>query len=83
MSVNPKGQMVRIVRTPQGTVELDETGKRSGRGAYLCRNWECWEQGLKKGQLARTLKISILPKYVKRLWEYAEGLKLESGALSE
>src|SRR5438552_235373 len=57
--VNAKRGLVRIVRTPQGTVEIDETGKKSGRGAYLCRARECWELALKKKALEYALKTAI------------------------
>jgi predicted RNA-binding protein YlxR (DUF448 family) len=45
--VRPKRELVRVVRSPQGTVEIDEKGKAAGRGAYLCRNRVCWENALK------------------------------------
>lgn len=56
-----KRQLVRIVRTPQGTVEVDTTGKRSGRGAYICPRSSCWELALNKGRLERALKTAIAP----------------------
>ena len=55
----PKRELVRIVRTPSGRVQIDETGKRSGRGAYLCRNAHCWEHTLDKGGLEHALKTTI------------------------
>ena len=73
--VKAKRELVRVVRTPEGAVITDETGKKSGRGAYLCRNWGCWEDGLKKNRLGHTLRVQIEPKYVTQLWEYAKGLK--------
>lgn len=69
-----KGELVRIVRTPQGAVLVDETGKRSGRGAYLHRDRDCWEIGLKKGRLSHTLRVQIGEEYVKQLWRYADTL---------
>ena len=56
-----KRDMVRIVRTVAGSVEIDPTGKKSGRGAYLCRDARCWQTGLKRGALTRALKIEALP----------------------
>ncbi len=54
-----KKSLVRIVRTPQGTVELDLTGKKSGRGAYVCKDEGCFSK-LKKGKfLTRALKIEV------------------------
>ncbi len=56
-----KRDLVRLVRTPTGAVEVDPTGKKPGRGAYLHRDPECWDQGLRKGKLGRALKITISP----------------------
>ena len=57
--VNAKRGLVRVVRTPLGTVELDEGGKKAGRGAYLCRVHECWDAALKKKTLEYALKTAI------------------------
>ena len=51
----PKGELLRIVRTPQGEVKVDEKGKLAGRGAYICRNQQCAEQALKQRKLTRAL----------------------------
>ncbi len=51
--------MVRIVRTPEGSVAMDPTGKRAGRGAYLCASFGCWTTALQRGSLAHTLKTEI------------------------
>ena len=42
-----KRGLVRVVRLTDGSVEVDESGKKSGRGAYLCRTTECWDKALK------------------------------------
>lgn len=49
MEMKPKAELVRVVRTPDGAVLLDLTGKKPGRGAYVCKRAEC----LKKAQKAR------------------------------
>ncbi|HET9200417.1 MAG TPA: YlxR family protein [Dehalococcoidia bacterium] len=56
-----KREFVRIVRSPDGRVEVDETGKRPGRGAYLCRRRSCWEAALggKKDPLGHALKTDL------------------------
>jgi uncharacterized protein len=77
-AVRPKRELVRIVRTPEGAVMVDETGKRSGRGAYLCPRRECWETALAKRQLERVLKISLTSETKSRLQEYAEELHQRS-----
>lgn len=55
-----KRGLVRIVRTPDGEVAVDPTGKRSGRGAYLCHTPDCWTAALKRGVLPRALKIDAI-----------------------
>jgi predicted RNA-binding protein YlxR (DUF448 family) len=55
----PKREMVRVVRTPEGNVVADPTGKRAGRGAYLCPTYDCWTRALQRGSLAHTLKTEI------------------------
>ncbi len=54
-----KKEMIRIIRTPDGKIEIDKTGKKSGRGAYLCGNIECLEAALKGNNLAKSLKQDI------------------------
>ena len=76
-----KRQLVRIVRGPDGTVTIDPTGKRSGRGAYLCESPECWQAGLTRGVLPRALKIETIPKDdLQNLSAFAQRLELQQGA---
>jgi len=67
--------MARIVRTPDGGVEIDETGKKSGRGAYLCRHQECWETALKQNRLEHALKTSLTDEERATFKEFAHGLQ--------
>ena len=55
----PKREMIRIIRTPDGKIEIDRTGKKSGRGAYLCDNIECLDMALKKNNLNKSLNQDI------------------------
>jgi len=55
----PKKALIRIIRTPEGKIEIDNTGKISGRGAYLCGNVECLDIALRKNYLNRSLKQNI------------------------
>ena len=73
-TVRSKRELVRIVRTSEGAVVVDETGKRSGRGAYLCRQRDCWETALEQGQLERALKVTLAAETKVQLQEYATGL---------
>ena len=54
-----KRELIRIVRTPDGEVAMDDTGKRSGRGAYVCRNAECMIRAIRQKQLERQLEITL------------------------
>jgi len=55
-----KRQLVRVVRAPDGSVTIDPSGKKSGRGAYLCDQVTCWQAGLKRGVLPRALKLETI-----------------------
>ncbi len=54
-----KRGLVRLVRTPAGEIEVDPTGKRAGRGAYLCPKPECWERALKGKLLEQALRVTL------------------------
>jgi predicted RNA-binding protein YlxR (DUF448 family) len=58
-AVRAKRDLVRVVRTIDGAVLVDATGKKTGRGAYLCRQRSCWEAGLRRGVLERALKQAV------------------------
>ncbi len=70
----PKRQLVRLVRSPQGDVSVDLTGKKPGRGAYLCANPVCWQTGLAKGALERALKTALTEQDRAALHAYAATL---------
>lgn len=72
--VKPKRELIRIVRTESGNVLIDPTGKRSGRGVYLCNVKSCWVTGLKKEHLDRALRIKIAAEDRRGLDEYLETL---------
>ena len=56
-----KRGLVRVVRTPEGRVELDPTGKKNGRGAYVHDTAACWDEALKKERLTRALRVTVAP----------------------
>lgn len=72
--VRPKRELLRIVRTPQGHVELDATGKKAGRGTYLCARRSCWDLALKKGRLEHELGVPLLAEDRAALEAYRETL---------
>ena len=54
-----KRELIRIVRTPQGETLIDPTGKKSGRGAYVCRSPECLKRAIRQKQLERQLQVTL------------------------
>ena len=64
-----KKSLIRVVRSPEGTVSLDPTGKKPGRGAYVCREGECLKRALKQRQLERQLEVSLGEELAARLQE--------------
>ena len=69
-----KRGLVRIVRTPEGRVVLDSTGKANGRGAYVHESRACWDEALKKDRLARALKVALPPDDMEQLRAHAAAL---------
>ena len=55
----PKNELIRVVRTPDGEAVLDLTGKKSGRGAYICKNPKCLNKAKKSRRIETALEISI------------------------
>lgn len=74
-----KRALYRIVRTPEGAVEADPTGRRNGRGAYLCGREACWQKAVAGGLLARALNVEIGPETQESLRRYAATLSLDEG----
>ena len=72
--VRPKRELVRVVRAPQGVIEIDERGKAPGRGAYLCRNRSCWEGAVARERLDHALKMRLSAADKDRLLEYGQHL---------
>ncbi len=54
-----KRELMRVVRTPDGGVQVDQTGKLSGRGAYICPDPECLRLAVKNQRLSRALEIEL------------------------
>ena len=54
--MKPKKELIRVVRTPEGEIVADETGRKNGRGAYLCRSEACLNKALKTRALDRALE---------------------------
>ena len=54
--MKPKKELIRVVRTPEGEIVADETGRKNGRGAYLCRAEACFNKAVKTRALDRALE---------------------------
>lgn len=59
--MKPKKELVRVVKSPEGEISVDTTGKKSGRGAYICRSAECLQKAQKAGRLERAFECRISP----------------------
>ncbi len=70
----PKRDLVRVVLLAEGGIVVDETGKRNGRGAYLCKQRVCWDQAIKRGSLNRALHVDLQPDEIAALEAYAASL---------
>ena len=64
-----KRELIRVVRSPEGELSLDPTGKKPGRGAYVCRNAECLRRAIRQKQLERQLNIGMTEEVAERLNE--------------
>ncbi|MBR6755629.1 MAG: YlxR family protein [Peptococcaceae bacterium] len=67
-----KHELVRIVRSPDGEISVDMTGKKAGRGAYICPEQACLEKVMKSRRLERVLETSISQEVYDRLKEALE-----------
>ncbi len=68
-----KRELLRIVRTPEGEIIIDPTGKKSGRGAYLCSNPDCLKTAVKSKRLEKTLKSKVPEEVYENIKEYLHG----------
>ena len=76
-----KRELIRVVRSPDGAVSLDPTGKKSGRGAYVCRDPDCLKRAIKQRQLERQLDAALSPETAEALRAEMEALTGEGSAL--
>jgi len=74
--VRPKKELTRLVRTADGIL-IDATGKKAGRGAYLCRRPQCWEMGLKGNRIEQALKVTLSDANREELRRFARSLAPE------
>lgn len=75
----PKKELIRVVRSPEGEISIDFTGKKSGRGAYICKNEACFKKARKTGIIRRALECEISDEIYDEL---LKEIKLEEERLS-
>jgi predicted RNA-binding protein YlxR (DUF448 family) len=73
-----KKEMIRVLKTPEGEIVIDTTGKKNGRGAYICSSVQCLQKAIKTKGLERSLKVNIPGEIVETLEK--ELVVLESGS---
>ena len=71
----PKNTLIRVLRTPEGEIILDLTGKKSGRGAYICKNAQCLKKARKSKRIESSLECRISDELSQRMEEELEGGK--------
>ena len=71
----PKNTLIRVLRTPEGEVILDLTGKKSGRGAYICKNAACFKKARKARRIETALECQISEELYNRMEEELDGGK--------
>lgn len=77
----PKKELIRIVKTSEGDVKVDLTGKINGRGAYTCPTIECLELAIKSKKISRSLEVEITDSIYEELKRVVGGLKQEENTL--
>lgn len=71
-AMKSKGELIRVVKSPEGVISLDETFKAPGRGAYICKDSECFKRALKTKALSRAFKTAIPEDVQEALKEWIE-----------
>ncbi len=70
--MKPKRELIRVVKTPDGDVLLDLTGKKSGRGAYICKSVECMKKARKSRRFEKAFSMQIDDEVYRRMEEQLE-----------
>ncbi|KGK88507.1 hypothetical protein SDC9_166074 [bioreactor metagenome] len=69
MEMKPKKELIRVVKSKEGEVSIDLTGKKPGRGAYICKSVECLEKAFKTRKLERNLETTLSQEVHEKLKE--------------
>ncbi len=65
--MKPKRELIRAVKTAEGEIKLDATGKLNGRGAYICKSEECFHRAQKTNALSRAFECNVSPEIYTQL----------------
>ena len=74
-----KIDLIRVVRTPEGTIEIDRIGKAAGRGAYICRDPECFKRSRKARRLESNLECKIPDEIYEAIEEEIKNAEVADG----
>ncbi|MBE6064324.1 RNase P modulator RnpM [Clostridium cochlearium] len=72
MEMKPKKDLIRVVKNKDGEVSIDLTGKKSGRGAYICKDVDCLQKSFKAKRLEKNLEATISEELFNKLREEIE-----------
>jgi predicted RNA-binding protein YlxR (DUF448 family) len=72
MEMKPKKELLRVVRSKEGDITIDLTGKKPGRGAYICKSSECFTKAFKTKRLEKNLEVKIDEEIYNKLKEEIE-----------
>ncbi len=75
-----KRSLIRVVRSPEGEISMDTTGRKPGRGAYVCRDAGCLQKALKQKQLERAFSCTLGEETHRALMEALKALEASHGA---
>lgn len=77
--MKPKKELLRVVRSPEGALSVDATGRKPGRGAYVCRSAECLKKAIRQKQLERAFECALQDEVKEALMRELQALEENGG----
>ena len=77
--MKPKKELLRVVRSPEGSLSVDATGRKPGRGAYVCRSAECLKKAIRQRQLERAFECALQDEVKAALMRELQALEENGG----
>lgn len=77
--MKPKRELIRVVKSPEGQVAMDPTGRKPGRGAYVCKSAECLKRAIKQKQLERAFECPLGDEVKDALLSQLQAMEAASG----